>query len=207
MESKQPLLSGIFYHIYNRGNGGGDIFFEERNYTYFLHLWDKHVEPIAETFAYCLMKNHFHVLIRIREEAVLHDRMKAKNSKQTLTYFCSQQLSNCFNAYAKGVSKAYHLTGSLFESRFERKTVKNKRYLLKLITYIHQNPQKHGFTEDFRFYPHSSYQSHLSDKQSKLKRATVHQLFGSKDDFLKQQENKPFINSEFEDLVVEKVVG
>lgn len=54
-----PLFPGHYYHIYNRGNNGEDIFLEARNYDYFLNLYQKYISPIAETFAYCLLKNHF----------------------------------------------------------------------------------------------------------------------------------------------------
>jgi hypothetical protein len=45
------------YHIYNRGINGENIFKEERNYRYFLEKYAKYIEPIADTFAYCLLKN------------------------------------------------------------------------------------------------------------------------------------------------------
>ena len=57
------------YHIYNRGNNGIDIFFENENYNHFLRLYAKYIEPIAETYAWCLLKNHFHLLVRIKEKS------------------------------------------------------------------------------------------------------------------------------------------
>jgi len=61
------IEEGFFYHIYNRGNNGGNIFFDEENYTYFLQLLAKYILPVAEIYAYCLLKNHFHILVRIKE--------------------------------------------------------------------------------------------------------------------------------------------
>lgn len=55
MESTTPLLPGRYYHIYNRGNNRENLFREERNYPYFLGLYARHVGPIAQTFAYCLI--------------------------------------------------------------------------------------------------------------------------------------------------------
>ncbi len=49
MQKPVPLEFGEYYHIYNRGNSRGRIFFEERNYDYFLQLYARHVAPIAET--------------------------------------------------------------------------------------------------------------------------------------------------------------
>ncbi|SHF99593.1 hypothetical protein SAMN05444274_11740 [Mariniphaga anaerophila] len=62
------LEYGQFYHIYNRGINGCNLFRESENYEYFLHLYDKYVSPVADTFAWVLMRSHFHFLVRIRKE-------------------------------------------------------------------------------------------------------------------------------------------
>ncbi|HOG46439.1 MAG TPA: hypothetical protein PLJ35_00870 [Anaerolineae bacterium] len=67
MSKSIPLEPGKYYHVYSRGNNRENIFLEERNYAYCLKLYACHIEPVAETFAYCLMRNHFHVLVRVRE--------------------------------------------------------------------------------------------------------------------------------------------
>jgi hypothetical protein len=59
MTSPSPLRYDTYYHIYNRGVNRENIFFEERNYEYFLNLYWKHIEPVVDTFAYCLLRNHF----------------------------------------------------------------------------------------------------------------------------------------------------
>jgi putative transposase len=62
----QALEHGNYYHIYNRGINSTTLFNEKRNYQHFLNLYETHIDPIAETFAWCLMKNHFHFLVRIK---------------------------------------------------------------------------------------------------------------------------------------------
>jgi putative transposase len=69
------------YHIYNRGINGENIFKEERNYRYFLEKYAKYIEPIADTFAYCLLKNHFHIAIRTKSEAEIVDFYVKKKTK------------------------------------------------------------------------------------------------------------------------------
>lgn len=66
MSAQTPLRPGRFYHVYNRGINGETLFREERNYRYFLNKYAHHVTPVADTYAHCLMPNHFHLLIRIR---------------------------------------------------------------------------------------------------------------------------------------------
>jgi REP element-mobilizing transposase RayT len=155
MSKEIPLISGYYYHIYNRGNNGENLFIEERNYYYFLRLYTHYIFPIADTYAYCLMKNHFHLLIRIQP--------------QDLSNFdCSKPFSNLFNAYTKALNQTYHRTGSLFERPFKRILVDSDSYFIHLVSYIHRNPQKHGFTDNFRTYPYSSYHTIQQQKHSRL---------------------------------------
>jgi putative transposase len=180
----QPTLllePGRYYHIYNRGNNGENIFIEERNYTYFMNLYAKYIDPIAETYACCLLRNHFHVGVRIKEGlGDLGDLRGLKNP--------GQQFSNFFNAYSKAINRAYGRTGSLFENRYRRKEVTTERYFLRPIHYIHWNPQKHGFAADFRDYPYSSYHLFLMDKPTFVKRVEVLDWFGGRDGFVRQHQ-------------------
>jgi len=150
MTSPSPLKPGVFYHIYNRGTNREDIFVQERNYRYFLQLYAKHIEPVAETYAYCLLKNHFHVLVRIKD-------VEEQDPKGFQKPLGSIAFSNFFNAYAKSINKAYGRTGSLFQHPFGRIPVLTQSYLIQLVRYIHLNPQKHGLVSDFREWPYSSY--------------------------------------------------
>jgi len=159
MSKQIPLISGQYYHIYNRGNNGENLFFEERNYEYFFKLYIRYIYPIADTYAYCLMKNHFHFLVRIKLDTDLSGLI-------TLDY--SKQFSNLFNAYTKAINKTYQRTGNLFQRPFKRILVNSNAYLVNLVSYIHRNPQKHGFTEDFRTYPYSSYQTIYQQKNSRI---------------------------------------
>ena len=85
----------------------------------------------------------------------------------------SRQFNNLFIAYAKAFNKAYQRTGSLFESPFKRRLVDNDRYFAALVAYIHRNPQKHGFVDDYRDWPYSSYHAVLSTQATRIQRAAV----------------------------------
>ncbi len=184
MSNPIPLEPGKYYHIYNRGNNRENIFKEDRNYAYFLKLYAFHVGPIADTYAYCLLRNHFHLLARVRDE-------KNLTGLEDLSGLPAQRFSNFFNAYAKAFNKACHRTGALFQRPFGRIEVTSEGYLFRLVTYIHQNPQRHGFVADFREWPYSSYHTLLSGKATHLKREEVLEWFGGRDSLMAVHE-QPF---------------
>jgi len=161
MTSPPPLQSGVFYHIYNRGINRENIFIEARNYPYFLQLYARHIGPVVETYAYCLLKNHFHLLVKIKEgpEDPNEDPkglLRPLGSRSGRSE-ASAAFSNFFNAYAKAINKAYDRTGSLFQHPFGRIQVDTQAYLLQLVRYIHLNPQRHRLVSDFHEWPYSSY--------------------------------------------------
>jgi REP element-mobilizing transposase RayT len=183
-----PLVPGMYYHIYNRGNNRENLFLEKRNYPYFLSLYAKHIEPIADTFAYCLMRNHLHVSLRIKTEEEWRKTSQVLeicevSSSKPKKFNPSQAFSNLFNAYAKAINKGYGRTGSLFEERFGRIPVTNDSYFANLIFYIHYNPQKHGFVGDFRDWEWSSYHALIGTGETKLKRDEVLSMFNGRKGF------------------------
>lgn len=106
MEVKEPIIHGHYYHIYNRGNNGIDIFFETENYHYFLRLYAKYIEPIAETFAWCLLKNHFHILVRIKEmDEIKYEELSYNTTEKPKVINPSRQFSHFFNAYTQAINK------------------------------------------------------------------------------------------------------
>ncbi len=134
-----------YYHIYNRGNSKQVIFKEKSDYNRFikllflsngsnnfkiLHLgkdvydFDRG-EQLVDIGIYCLMPNHFHLLL-----------------KQTNTGNISKFMQKLSTGYSMYYNKKYERTGSLFEGRFKAEHVDNDRYLKYLFSYIHLNPVK-----------------------------------------------------------------
>ncbi|WP_395066016.1 transposase [Flavobacterium sp.] len=165
------LEAGAIYHFFNRGNNKENIFIEDRNYNYFL----KYLLPISDVYAYCLLKNHFHIAIKIREKEELPEKYQEK---------IHLPFSNLFNTYTKSINKAYDRSGSLFQEHPQRNRVENEEYLRQLIIYIHLNPLKHKFSDDFSAYKHSSFQSYLSDRETNLDKEYILDLFGGKENFI-----------------------
>ncbi len=195
-----PLETGKYYHIYNRGINGCNIFYEEKNYSYFLKKYAHYMSEVLDTFAYCLMPNHFHLLVRVKDFSGVQNPtgslpnltgsipnptgFKNLSGLHHPDKIVSKKFSDLFNSYTKSINKARQRTGSLFETPFRRIAVESDAYFTNLIWYIHHNPQKHGFVADFRDYPYTSYYSHLSFKPSRLARKEVLQWFGNSQQFL-----------------------
>ena len=182
MPGPSPLQPDTYYHVYNRGTNRENIFYEERNYTHFLKLYAHHIEPVAETFAYCLLRNHFHLLIKVKSEVEVEDpKVFRKHSGSGLPRSASQKFSDFFNAYAKAINQAYSRTGSLFQHPFGRIPVTSDRQFWSVIAYIHQNPQKHNFVDDFREWKWSSYATFLTEKPTRLRRTEVLEWFSGRE--------------------------
>jgi putative transposase len=198
-----PLESGKYYHIYNRGNNGIDLFYEIENYNHFLRLYEKYIDPIAETYAWCLMKNHFHILVYIKEtEEIDITKLEYSSTDKPKTVSASKQFSNLFNAYTLAINKRYKRTGSLFEKNFRRKVVNSETYFQKLVFYIHNNPVHHKFTEHIIEYPWTPYGTVISTKKTKLQRDKVIQSFNDLENF-KYYHSKYQDLDDIEDLIIE----
>ena len=192
------IEEGYFYHIYNRGNNSEKIFFSEENYAYFLKLLTKYIFPVADIYAYCLLNNHFHILVRIKEKNEIEiNKLKFSTVEKPKEVSASRQFSHFLNAYSQAVNKKYARTGSLFEKRFERKRISDNHYLRQVILYINTNPLKHNLVEKPEDYKWSSYNSHISNAKTKLKRKEVIELFDDVDNFVLCHKNYDFLNSIF----------
>jgi putative transposase len=180
-----PLEKGNYYHIYNRGNNSIDVFYDKESYLHFLRLYDKYISPIADTYAWCLLKNHFHFLVYTKlDNEIEYSKLEYSTVEYPKILDPSKQFGHFFNAYTQAINKKFNRTGSLFERPFERKLVTSDKYLQNLIYYIHNNPVHHGFVQQMSLYPWSSFESIVSDKPTKLKRQNVIDLYGTKFDFL-----------------------
>ncbi|MET3028833.1 transposase [Flavobacterium sp. UW10123] len=157
----EALQKDCYYHIYNRGINGTNIFKNDVNKLYFLKQLAKHLENKISVLAYCLMNNHFHLVIRVNTE-----------EKEV-----TQAFSNLFNSYAKAFNKQNNRTGSLFEKHFKRIKLNDENYLRRLIVYVHLNP-RHHFDLDFTDFKFSSFQAFLSNRETKIERDEVLDLFG-----------------------------
>ena len=164
-----PLYKDHLYHVYNRGNGKEQIFFNEGNYDYFLRQYHKYTADLLDTFAYCLLSNHFHLLLR---------------PKVNDPDLISEQFRKFFIAYSMAINKQEKRKGNLFQRAFKRKIIEDEKYFYSAIYYIHSNPVHHGIVKDLTTYRLSSYNSLIGNKETKLCRSEVIEWFGWEKNFI-----------------------
>jgi len=160
----KPYLPDTFYHVYNRGIEKRNVFMEAEDYGYFLQqfkrylgnegLKDKRGMPFkdlsqqVELVAFCLMPNHFHLLIYQHDV----DGMK-------------ELLQRAMTSYSMYFNKKYPRVGSLFQDRYKASPILEDKYIWHISRYIHLNPL--DISEDYQHYPYSSYQYYLGNQKAK----------------------------------------
>ncbi|MEQ9425893.1 MAG: transposase [Cyclobacteriaceae bacterium] len=167
-----------YYHIYNRGNNGEKLFFEEENYRFFLSKFKAYLKDHVEVYAYCLMPNHFHFFIQVREKLA-----ENANTSTKLTP-TEKAFRDFFISYAKAINKKYNRTGSLFQYKFKRKEIADDAYFSWLIFYIHHNPIAANLAKSTDSWPFSSYKAIISKADTSVNKAQVLEWFGGKDAFI-----------------------
>ena len=163
----EVLEKDHYYHIYNRGINSCKIFLNEDNYSYFIRLFIKHLVPYVTVYAYCLLNNHFHFVIRV-------------DAKPEIV---SQKFSNFFNAYVKAFNNAHNRTGALFERPFKRIRLDSEHYLRNLIVYVNTNPAKHDILYNFEDYSFSSYHQTVINNSQIISPGEVLNLFDDLENF------------------------
>lgn len=127
------IINHNYYHLYNRGCDRDLIFFKESHYILLLRLIKKnHQKFNIRIIAYCLMPNHYHLLIG---SPVIQPSEGLKNPEAV-----SQFIRNTFNSYVQTVNSDMQRKGTLFESKCKSIWIDKEAYLLQLIRYIHLNP-------------------------------------------------------------------
>lgn len=211
MEKLQP---GISYHIFNHANGFENVFCNDGNYWFFLAKYRKYISPIAETYAYCLMPNHFHIVVRIHKrfkiEEIIRNKSNVNLFKPDLNFskssnfskvpsfgkvkinfedeeiekYLSKQFANLFSSYTQAFNKVNHRMGSLFIKNFKRESISCKAHFIRAVVYVHRNPIHHGFREAYEDWPYSSYFGILNNDDLGVENKKVLAVFGGKESFI-----------------------
>jgi putative transposase len=152
MARRADFITNAYYHVYNRGANRERIFREERNYHFLL----KRIKEFSAIhhigiIAYCMLPNHYHLLVRQEAEVKVSVFMQA-----------------VFNSYTKAFNHAYSRTGTLFEGPFKAIRIEKYSHLLQLCLYIHHNPVHAGLAYHPIDWPFSNYSAFVRRKDEML---------------------------------------
>ena len=239
MSTNIPWYPEQFYHIFNRGHNHDKLFFEDKNYKFFMNKISGYLVDYMNILAYVLIPNHFHIIVKIKSRKEILDVYKQKYpgrlgedphlrgfknqtlhlrgfqnqtlhlrdfKNQTLhlrgfknlegvdlsdiiNKIISQPLSNMFNSYTKSINKQEGRSGSLFTGKCQRKLIDSDEYLSSVIAYTHYNPLKHNISENISEYKWSSYNSILTNQETKINREIVLDIFDGRKSFVEFHEN------------------
>lgn len=165
--SKTRIMQpGRCYHYYTRSNTNEKLFRNTDNFNFFLTKYQFFTNPVCRTFAYCLMYDHLHVLIQVRNEAVLTDFIKAKYPKKAsdskelkkmLRTVANKEFANLLNSYAQAFNKYHGRSGRLFTNSHRAREIKSREEFVNMIAFTHRDPVKHGVVQNSVEWAHNSY--------------------------------------------------
>jgi REP element-mobilizing transposase RayT len=153
------------YHIYNRSNQ--TVFLDEDNYDYFRKKLHTHIAPVCNVLAWCIMPNHFHLLVQANEISVINIEEKHRPNTQQL----SKNIGIALSSYTRGYNKRSGRRGSLWAHDTEAIPIngKGKDYGINCFNYIHHNPLNANLVYDLDDWKYSSYlefKSHFDNTAS-----------------------------------------
>jgi putative transposase len=175
------MEAGQIYHVYNHANGFENLFNDEEDYQSFLKRIVKFTSPVANYFSYCLMPNHFHLLLEIKTIEEIKKTMLGTQVEKKI----SRSFANAFSGFSKKMNKKYDRMGSLFNQNMKSRQVNDEIDFCSTSMYIHANPVHHGFVNNMDEWMHSSYNLILENSDTWIDIAGVLDYFGNIHEFIK----------------------
>lgn len=188
---RADLECGNFYHIFNRSHSDLILFDKPFHYSRFLSQAEKYLADFLDFYAYSLIPNHFHLLVRVKNIEVY----KFIEKHDTVDEFLTQQFKNMFISHTKYINVTEDRHGGLFCTPFRTRLVDNADYFEQLFYYIHWNHVHHGISKKLEDYTYSSYLDYRLNLKSFVNKEFGFAWFGGKESFLKKhQEHSAYIS-------------
>ncbi|KPK64723.1 hypothetical protein AMJ83_00585 [candidate division WOR_3 bacterium SM23_42] len=146
------LVDGFTYHILNRGNGRQVVFHKDKDYAIFVSLMEEATDRIPlSVYAYCLMPNHFHLVVM---------PLRADNLSRWMQWFMT--------SHVRRYHRHYGTSGHVWQGRFKSFIVKQDNHLLTLLKYVEGNPVRAGLATSARDWQWSSHRTRIGETRSML---------------------------------------
>jgi REP element-mobilizing transposase RayT len=188
---------GCLYHVYSRTNNREKLYLTDEDRQRFLIQYNHYILPLFTTFAWNLLPDHFHVLIKMKSIGELIEHISSiptihqtKTEKEFLIKFDTNELGimgfkRFLTSYAMSYNKLHLRRGNLFYRTFKRVEIRQDSQFTHALIYVHANAQKHRLVKDFSMHRWTSYHSCIGMQPTKLARDEVLDWFGGRDRFIK----------------------
>jgi putative transposase len=180
----QPLYEDQYYYIYNRGNNSDTLFYNSDNYNYFIELFQTMLHPFITCYAYSLLTEQFHCVIRINNFNDIPEEYRVLRKGKKLLFIPHVIISEIFRrffiAYSKSIAIQEKRTGSLFEKNFRRFHITTSAQVPNYIVMINNISAGTTF---------SSFHHVLTGEHALVKREEMLEWFGSIDNFINAHES------------------
>ncbi len=172
------------YHIYNQGNNRRIIFFKDENYHFFLKKIKTYVLPYADILAYCLMPNHFHLMVLVKEIEI---SQSFTPSEKLTTRSLNHSIGIMLRSFTRAINKQEDFSGALFRKETKAECVNcpkgmtpsfikskinfqnpEKQYAQLCFNYIHQNPVKAKLVQNETDWEYSSAKDYMNMRNGQL---------------------------------------
>ena len=152
------------YHVYNRSNE--ILFYNRDNYLFFLRKIRDHLLPYADVLSYCLMPNHFHLILTVNAEGVKYSEKKKREDMQLL----SQSLGTVLSSYTQALNRQIGRRGNLFAHKTKAKILNDAKddYALNCFMYVHQNPMLAKLVDKLEDWEFSSFPDYIGRRNGTL---------------------------------------
>ena len=168
---RDQFTSGNFYHIYNKVVSEAILFQSDNDYTDFMIRYAKYLRGYFDTYAYCLIPNHFHFLVRVKndvESAIDIEKTNAAKKylqgEKPLNFVIENQTSRMFSGIALKHNHRNNRIGPLFKEGIKRVKLKTESRVIYQLCYIHHNPIHHNLSMTYKGWKYSSYHSYVDKK-------------------------------------------
>ncbi len=178
-ELKAPFSSNCFYHIVCKSIDGLPLFHDIKDYSIFLERFKKFNHGFLDIWAYCLLLNHAHFIIKVKSaasiESYISELLPEQRTKTMISFLADtnnesltdavieRQMNSFLVSYANYINNKYNRKGGIFQKPFKRIQISSDGHLQQAIVYVHANAQKHGIVNDFKTYGYSSYNEAINN--------------------------------------------
>ena len=198
---------GYLYHIYNQGNNKQNIFYDRDNYIFFLKKINKYILPYADVLAWCLMPNHFHLMVLVNKielttstnlEINSNSNHRVTPSHPVIARSLNSSIAILLRSYTRAINKQTNRSGSLFREATKAECINcfedikpsfinsnilissllpEKQYPQVCFNYIHENPVKANLVKNATFWEFSSAKDYAGLRNGKLINKEVAKLY------------------------------